>query len=108
MTAPLSPLERYHTDPVFHALVHVLSDGGYADADGVAHDGPTVADVRKVQRIYDALESINMQIVPTRSLTERQRQLCWTVLNRAQWQPLIDDGLITPEELSDLQAKLTE
>lgn len=54
--------ERYHTDAIFHALVHLLSDGGYADEDGVAHHEPTLADAQRVQRFYDALDSIGYEV----------------------------------------------
>lgn len=54
--------ERYLTDPIFHALVQLTTSGGYADDDGLHHDGPTLADALRVQRILDALDSIGYEI----------------------------------------------
>lgn len=53
---------RYHMDPIFHAVTHLLSDGGYADENGVAHDGPTLADAQRAARLIDGLAANGLQI----------------------------------------------
>jgi hypothetical protein len=49
--------ERYDHDPRFHAVVDVVSNGGYSD-DGVFHRGATVADARLAESILIALEDL--------------------------------------------------
>lgn len=65
-STPQLPTDRYFNDPVFHALVHVMSDGGWTDEDGVHHQGPTVSDANRVQRFYDAIDSIGFEIARKR------------------------------------------
>lgn len=53
---------RYHADPIFHAVTHLLSAGGWADENGVAHDGPSVADARRTAVFFDRLAANGLQI----------------------------------------------
>jgi len=55
-------LRRYHNDPIFHAVTHLLSDGGYADEHGVAHDGPTLADAKRAAHFIDGLAANGLRI----------------------------------------------
>lgn len=54
--------QRYHTDPIFHAVTHLLSQGGYADENGVAYEGPTMADAQRAARLIDGLAANGLQI----------------------------------------------
>lgn len=53
---------RYHLDPIFRAVTHILSAGGYADEHGVAHDGPTLADARRAARLLGGLAANGLRI----------------------------------------------
>lgn len=64
----LELVTRYHTDPLFHALV-TLERHGFMDDDCCFVEGPTIADARRVERFLKGIESVGSMIVP-RSFVE--------------------------------------
>lgn len=61
MTEPLTVeelIERYDTDPLFHAIVNQVDPGGWTDDDGASHKGPTVFSARRASEIMSVVQPI--------------------------------------------------
>lgn len=66
----MTPEELYHRyqhDSVFHAVVELVSPGGWVDEYGVEHSGPSIADAELAAAIIDAVRPPTEEVVALRA-----------------------------------------